>query len=351
MFIVISILIFGLIIAIHELGHFLAARAFGVGVPEFAIGLGPVLLKKQGKETLYTLRAIPLGGFCAMDGDDNDEKSEKSLHRKPVWQRFIIFIAGSAMNIIAGFLIALALAATLSGWPSTTLSGFAEGFPHEGEDGFLAGDRFHSINGHRIYQQGNISLFLYLNTEDTVDVVVIRDGARVVLNDLPLEPRIFGEATTPRYGFNFAFYDTPTFFDRLAFAGNLTRDFIRQLPLTIQMFASGQAGMQDVSSVVGIVDIMNQVGAEAENVRIAVQSFMMITALITIAVAAFNLLPIPALDGGRIFLMLVTAAIEKISGRKVDPKYEAYINAAGFALLIGFMIYIVFQDIVQIVTR
>ena len=354
MFIIISILIFGIIIAIHELGHFLAARAFGVGVPEFAIGMGPVLLKKQGKETLYTLRAIPLGGFCAMDGDDNDENSDKSLLKKPIWQRFIIFIAGSAMNIAAGFLIALILSATMTGFASTTLSGFAEGFPHEareGEEGFMVGDRFHSIDGIRIYQQSNIPFFLHLNTEDTVDIVVIRDGTRVALNNLPLEPRVYPGSPHPRYGFNFYFNDAPTVLDHLAFSGNLTRDFIRQPPLTLRMFISGQAGVEDVSSVVGIVDIMHQIGTEAETTQMAIQSFLLISALITVVVAIFNLLPIPGLDGGRIFLMLITAGIEKVSGRKVDPKYEAYINTAGMVLLFGFMIYIVFQDIFNIVTR
>ena len=351
MFIVISILIFGLIIAIHELGHFLAARAFGVGVPEFAIGLGPVLLKKQGKETAYTLRAIPLGGFCAMDGDDNEESGNKSLLKKPIWQRLIIFVSGSVMNVIAGFIIVLILVSMMAFWQTPTLSGFAEGFELEGEQGLLPGDRFHSIGGNRIFQHSNIPLFLYLETGDTVDIVVIRDGARVQLDNLPLQPRMFEGSPYPRYGLYFYANTDPTLLDRLALSGNVTLDFMRQLPLTIRMFTTGQAGMEDVSSVVGIVDIMNQVGTEAETTGLAVQRLMLITAIITISVAMINLLPIPGLDGGRIFLMLITAAVEKILRRKVDPKYEAYINMAGIALLFGFMIFILFQDIVQIITR
>ena len=351
MFIVISILIFGLIIAIHELGHFLAARAFGVGVPEFAIGMGPILLKKQGKETLYTLRAIPLGGFCAMDGDDNEKSDDKSLLKKPIWQRLIIFVAGSAMNIIAGFLIVLILAGSMHGWATTTLRGFSEGFPHYGEEGFLEGDRFHSIGGNRVFQHSNIPLFLHLETGDTMDIVLIRDGQRVVLNDLPLQPRLFEGSETPRYGFYFYANLDPTIGDRLELSWNITRDFMRQLPMTLRMFTTGQAGMQDVSSVVGIVDIMNQVGSEAETAGLAAQRLMLISAVITISVAMINLLPIPGLDGGRIFLMLVTAGIERIIGRKVDPKYEAYINTGGIMLLFGFMIYILFQDIVQIIMR
>ena len=357
MFIFISILIFGLIIAIHEFGHFITAKAFGVGVPEFAIGMGPKLLTKQGKETLYSLRAVPIGGFCALDGDDNEIQGDKSLLTKPIWQRIIIFLSGSLMNIAAGFLILLVIAGSMSALPTTTLSDLHPDFPLRGEQGLLPGDRFHSIDGLRVYQRSNIGIFLDMRTSDTVDIVVIRDGRRVELNDLPLQRQIFldpygePEPHGPRFGFHWEDIEHPTFLDRAGFAFNDTRDFMRQLPLTFRMFASGQAGMEDVSSVVGIVDIMNQVGTAAETTGDAALRLAMLAALISISVAMINLLPIPGLDGGRIFLMLVTAAVEKVTRRKVNPKIEAYINAAGLALLFSFMIFIVFQDIIQIASR
>jgi len=353
MYIAISILIFGLLIAAHEFGHYIAAKSFGVGVPEFAIGMGPKLLKWQGKETLYTLRAIPFGGFCAMDGDDNETAGDKSLFTKPIWQRLIIFLAGSFMNILAGFLILLILFSSAPELPTTTLSGFLPGFPLEGEHGFQTGDSFHRIGGHRVYQNANISMLLNLELEEggTIDIVVIRDGEQVTLSNLPLERRVFEEGEPPRFGFLFAVNPEPTGIDRLAYAWDVTRDFMRQIPLTFRMFTTGQAGMEDVSSVIGIVDTMNQVGTQAETVAIAMWNFAFIAALISISVAMFNLLPIPALDGGRIFLMLVGWAVEKIFRQKLDPKYEAYINTAGFMLLIGLMIFIMYQDIVRIATR
>ena len=352
-FIVISILIFGLLIGIHELGHFIAAKSFRVGVPEFAIGMGPKILKKQGKETLYSLRAIPMGGFCAMDGDDNEVSGDKSLLTKPIWQRIIIFLSGSFMNLLAGFLILLVLYSSAAMLPTTTLTGFAEGFPLEGEQGFMEGDSFHSIDGLRVYQNGNIGMFLDLATAngEAIDVVVIRDGQRVTLSNLPLERRVFDEADGPRFGFNFALNEDPTIGDRAAFAWNVTRDFMRQLPLTIRMLTAGQANIDDVSSVIGIVDIMNQVGTAAPTAELAARNLAMLAALISISVAMFNLLPIPGLDGGRIFLMLVGAGIEKIFKRKLDPKYEGYINTAGLLLLFGFMIFIMYRDIVQIIMR
>ncbi|MCL2828846.1 MAG: site-2 protease family protein [Oscillospiraceae bacterium] len=353
MYIAISILIFGLLIAIHEFGHYIAAKSFGVGVPEFAIGMGPKLFKWQGKETLYTLRAIPLGGFCAMDGDDTEEAGDKSLYAKPIWQRLIIFLAGSFMNVVAGFVILLVLFSSVPVLGTTTVSEFVPGFPLEGENGFQVGDSFHRIGGHRVYQQGNIPLLLNLELEagGTVDVVVIRDGERVTLSNLPLERRVFTEGEPPIYGFIFALNREPTGMDRLAYTWAVTRDFMRQLPLTLRMFTTGQAGMEDVSSVVGIVDTMNQVGTQAETVALAMWNFAFIAALISISVAMFNLLPIPALDGGRIFLMLIGWVVEKIFRRKLDPKYEAHINTAGFMLLIGLMIFIMYQDIVRIAAR
>jgi len=351
MFILISILIFGLIIAIHEFGHFITAKAFGVGVPEFAIGMGPKVLQKQGKETLYSLRAIPVGGFCALDGDDNEVQGDKSLFTKPLWKRIVIFLSGSAMNMIAGFLILLFVAGSMTALPTTTLSGLHQDFPLQGEQGFLPGDRFHSIDGLRVYQQSNIGMFLDMRTGDTVDIVVIRDGRQVALTNLSLQRQMFEGYDRPRFGFDFYLIEHPTFINRVSFAFADTWDFMRQLPLTVRMFASGQAGMEDISSVVGIVDIMNQVGTAAETAQDATLRLALLAALISISVAVINLLPIPGLDGGRIFLMLITTAIEKGMRRKVNPKIEAYINTAGLVLLFSFMIYIVFQDIIQIVSR
>jgi len=345
MFILLSILIFGLIIAIHEFGHYIAAKAFGVGVPEFAIGMGPKLLKKQGKETLYSLRAIPIGGFCALDGDDNKVQGGKSLFTKPLWKRIVIFLAGSTMNIIAGFLLFLIVAGNMSTLPTTTFAGFNEDVPLEDRQGLLPGDRFYRIDGLRVYQVSNVLMFLDIHAGDTVDVIVIRDDRQVLLNDFPIQREL------PRFGFQFDRIESPTFADRFGYALNDTRDFMRQFPLTIRMFASGQAGMQDISSVVGIVDVMNQAGATAENARVAAMRMVMLTAVISISVAVINLLPIPGLDGGRIFLMLITTGIEKVTRRKVNPQIESYINTAGLLLLFSFMIYMIFQDIVQIASR
>ncbi|MCL2568787.1 MAG: site-2 protease family protein [Oscillospiraceae bacterium] len=352
MYIVIAMLIFGLIIAIHEFGHYISAKLFRVGVPEFAIGMGPKVFGVQGKETLYSLRAIPIGGFCSMDGDDNDVAGSSSIFAKPIWQRIIIMVSGSVLNIVSGFLILLMVASTfMVALPTTTISGLADGFPLEGEQGFLVGDRFHSIDGVRVYQNGNIGMLLDMRAGETVDVVVIRDGRQVALYDLPLQRQMFEGSETPRFGFYFHVIEDPAFGDRLSFAWNDTRDFMRQLPLTVRMLISGQASVEDISSVVGIVDIMNQAGTTADTAATAAFRLLMLAAIISISVAMLNLMPIPGLDGGRVFLMLVTAGIERVTRRKLDPKYEGYINTIGLVLLLSFMVFIVYNDIVQIVAR
>lgn len=370
MYIFISILIFGILIAIHELGHFLAARIFGVNVPEFAIGMGPVLFRRQGKrETLFTLRAIPIGGFCALEDEDSggspgrradtDEADidttaaipgEGSIMQKPLWQRLIIFLAGPLLNLIAAFIVLVALFSTITHIPTTQIESLVPDFPLYGEAGLMPGDSFHRINGERVYHHANVAMLLSLSTDGTQDIVVIRDGQRVVLENLPLQPQIFEGYDMPRYGINFAVNDSPTIGDRLAHSLSTTRDFARQLRLTVRLFASGQAGVRDISSVVGIVHVMNQVGQTAETVGLAVQRLAMLTALISVSLAVMNLLPIPGLDGGRIFLMIFTWLIEKITRRKLNPKYEGYINTVGVALLLCFMAVIVFMDVVQIIT-
>ena len=352
MFIVISIFIFGLIIAIHEFGHLISAKLFGVGVPEFAIGMGPKVLKFQGKETLYTLRLIPFGGFCALEGDDTEETGEKSLFSKPLWQRMIIFLSGSMFNILSAFLVLLLLHGMMSTLPTREISGFADEFPLQHEEAFQVGDQFHRIGDFRVFQNNNIGFLLDLqSSKEGIDVEIIRDGQRLTLYNLPLERRVFEEDSPPRFGFFLVVNEDPTFFDRLALTTNVTFDFVRQLPLTLRMFMEGQAGAEDVSSVIGIVDIMNQAGQTADTVSLAATRLAFLAAIISISVATINLLPLPALDGGRIFLMLVSAVYEKIFKRPPNPKVESYINTAGFVLLLSFMIFIMFQDIVRIIAR
>lgn len=355
MYIVIAILVFGLLIFIHELGHFLAARAFGVRVNEFAVGMGPKILKKQGKKTLYSLRAIPFGGFCEMVGEDEEVDSVDSFSSKPGWQKVIILVAGVTMNFIMGFILLLivyfALFSESNVASTTTLAGFVEGFELEGEDGLMVGDTIYKINGERVYYNSNVSDLMRFNTGDTVDIVVIRDGEKVKLDDLPLVQKEYdynGE-TKLMYGFLFETEEVSNL-GKVQYAWYGTIDYARQVKLSVQMLINGQASASDLMGVVGLVDTINDVGNKSANFTIAIINILNIGALISVNLALMNLLPIPGLDGGRLFLMLVTWLYEKIARRQFNPKFEGYINMAGLVFLMALMVFVMFNDIVRIVS-
>ena len=188
-YIIIAIVIFGLLIAIHELGHFLVAKASGVKVLEFSIGMGPQLWHREGKETKYSLRLFPIGGFCAMEGEDGESDDPRAFGNAAGWKKFLVLIAGPAANFLAGMLLILSLFAASTGYVSTTLSGFVDGFPCQGETMLQAGDEIVSIDGSAVLLYSDISTLLNRGNGKSHDIVVRRDGEKIVLNDLPLTPR------------------------------------------------------------------------------------------------------------------------------------------------------------------
>ena len=180
MYIILGIIAFGLLIAVHELGHFLAAKACKVKVNEFSIGMGPAIFKKQGRETLYSLRLLPIGGYCAMEGEDDDSADPRSFGKQRRWKKLIILAAGAFMNFLLGFIIVLIIFSQAQAYGSNTVSGLMEGFPDDGEAGLMAGDEIYSINGMRIYYSNDFSTAM-ARAGENVDVVVIRDGEKVTL--------------------------------------------------------------------------------------------------------------------------------------------------------------------------
>ena len=350
MYIVIAILAFGVIIAVHELGHYLSAKALKVKVYEFAIGMGPKILKKQGKETLYSLRAFPLGGFCAMESPDEDPEDPRCFLSQKRWRRIIILSAGSAANLIAAFIIIVILTAGVDIFVGTTITGLADGFPNRGSDGLLPGDRIVSINGDRLYYIDDFSLFMQLNAGSNVDLVIEREGNKIKLNDFPLERRVYNIDGTERlrYGLTFNVIEA-TALEQFKYSCYQSYNFIRLIRVSLLMLASGDAGVNEISGFVGIVDAMNTIGKESPNTVTAIGNIAFFMAFIGVNVAVVNMLPIPAMDGGRILFTFISWVIEKIIRRKLDPKYEGYINTGAFILLIGLMVFILYNDIARII--
>ena len=350
MYIFIAILAFGVLIFVHELGHFLAARASNIRVTEFALGMGPVLWKRQGKETLYSLRLLPIGGFCAMEEDEASEDA-RAFTNATLPQRLITLLAGSFMNFAVGFLLVLLLAAQAKSFPVPIITGFMEGCPYEGTQGLLTGDELYRVNGERVYFSHNFSAYVTRTSNGLVDLVVIRDGQKVELADFPMAPREYpkeGGGTQLKYGLNLEATETGLF-AMFKYSWYCTLDFVRMVRIGLTDLLTGGARLGDFTGVVGIVGVISETGQSAETVQNGIMNVLNLIAFIAVNLAVMNLLPIPALDGGRVVGLLLTAVYTRITHRTPNPKVEGYIHYAGLVLLMGLMIVVAFNDIVRLV--
>ena len=254
LYIALAILLFGVLVGVHELGHFAAAKACGVRVEEFALGMGPAILQKQKGETVYSLRCIPFGGFCAMAGEDEESDDPRAFMNQAAWKRIIILVAGAAMNFLLGLLIVIILYSNAYAFRSAEITGFMDGCPYESSEGLHVGDRFYKIDGQRIYQYYDVSDFLSQG-DGTYDLIVLRDGKKVKLNDFALTPLDYPGQTQKMYGFYFG-YDEATLGVKLENSWNTTMEFGRWVWLGLKELVRGDVGMKDMAGPVGIVDMM-----------------------------------------------------------------------------------------------
>ncbi len=348
-FALVAVFIFGFLVAIHEVGHFLAARLCGVRVNEFSIGMGPCLWHRETDETQYSIRLLPIGGFCALEGQDEDSGDRRSFNRKSFWKKFVILSAGSFMNLLAGMIIIAMLFAGASSFYVDQISGFSEGFPLEGESGLMVGDVFYKVDGWRTYLRGDAAMLLSFNDGQGVDIEVIRNGKKIVLEDLSLYRGTY-DGQPGRFGLLIGEMQIPTsFLTKLRFIGYQTLDFIQQMWFSLVQLARGTMGVQELSGPVGIVSIITEVGTASESAASAARDIAYFAALIAINLAVMNMLPIPALDGGRIFFLLVDAAALLLFRRKVPEKWQAAVNAACFMLLMGMMALVTLHDVTKLV--
>lgn len=344
MTIVFAILLFSVLIFVHELGHFLAAKASGVRVNEFSMFMGPAIFKKQVGDTLYALRCIPIGGYCAMEGENEDTDDPHSFQKAAWWKRLIILVAGSAMNFVAGFLILAIVFAPAKQFVVPVIDRAEPGCTVVREDGLHVGDEFIKLDGERIYVQSDFSTILQLHPGETHDITVKRDGEILTFEDYPMEKHLFPGEETERFGFSFGIEDA-TFGRKLEYVWKSGINVVRSVRMSLQMMFSGQAGLQDMTGPVGIVQMMNDTAESSETAMDAFYNMLYFGGFIAINLAVMNLLPIPALDGGRVVGLLLTVAIEKITRRKLDAKYESYIHGVGMILLLALMGVILFKDI------
>jgi len=345
MYIILAILIFGVLIATHEFGHFAAAKLSGVKVNEFSIGMGPAIFMKQKGETLYSIRVLPVGGYCAMEGEDEDDESAdpRAFQKASRLRQFIILAAGAAMNFLTGLLLIALLYANAGGFVRAEFSGPIEGYGME-DCGLLPGDVFVKLDGHRIYTYGNLHTFLS-RAGDTIDFVVERDGQRIRLDDIhmPLQERVEEDGTvTHLRGILISRNVVPaTLVTRVQYTWYTAVDFVRTVWMSLGDLITGVYGVRDLSGPVGIVDTMHDIGTSAENTSDAAMDLTYLAALIAVNLAVMNLLPLPALDGGRIFFLLLNAVLP----RKIPARYEGYVHMAGMAALMLLMVVVTLSDV------
>ena len=340
-----GIIMFGLLIAVHEFGHFIVAKWCGVKVNEFAIGMGPKLLSRQGSETLYTLRLFPIGGFCAMEGEDEDTGDPRSFQRSKAWKKFLILVAGAFINFLVGFLIFLCLCAPQSDYYVDAVKSL-DLAPSLAAQGLEVGDEFLSIDGHTILVNGDVKLFLS-RAGERVDIEILRNGRTVLLQDVDLTPiagiplnQIIGARAYPA-----------SWGDKLRLSWYNSIDTVRLVWISLGDLVTGAVGIRDMSGPVGIVDMMGQVAGQAKSTAQGFLSILYFMAFIAINLAVMNLLPIPALDGGRIFFLIVNLIYTAITKRRLDPKYEGAVNTVFFVALLGLMVVVAASDVLKLFGR
>ena len=348
MTILFAILIFSFLIFIHEFGHFITAKLSGVQVKEFAMFMGPAIWKKQIGETLYSIRCIPIGGYCAMEGEDSDTENPRSFQKAAWWKRLIVLVAGAFMNFVAGLLLIAIVYAPSQAYVAPVISHF-EDYATVDDYGLQIGDRFVEIDGSKILLHNDVSLLLMLNEGDYHDLVVERNGQMITLDNFHLERHEVTQkdgTTVKLCGFSYGEEVPFTFGSKLQFVWNTAIDWVRTVRLSLQMLLTGKAGLSDMSGPVGIVQQMGQAADSAESTSDAIMNLLYFGAFIAINLAVMNLLPLPALDGGRVVALLLTTAVETVLRRKINPKYEGYIHAAGMFLLLALMAIVMFKDII-----
>ena len=334
----VTIALFLVLIIIHEFGHFIAAKLLGVKVNEFAVGFGPKLFSKQGKETKYSVNLIPLGGYCAMEGEDEDSGDNRAFCNKKPWRRFIIIAMGAIFNLILGLVIVAITLAPQEAFNSTVVAEFKENAVSS-ESGLMVNDKITEVEGRKIFSTYDLS-YAFTNVKDgKIDITVIRDGRRVELDDVTFNSSeedgiSYLEVDFYVYGIKktVGSYIEQTFATAASYCAVVWRSLIDII--------SGKYGISAVSGPVGVTAA---IGSAA---KVSLANLLPIMAIITINLGLFNLLPIPALDGGRLLFIL----IEMIFRTPVPQKYEAAVHAAGFAVLIAFMLFITAKDIWSLIT-
>lgn len=339
--IILAILAFGVLVIVHEFGHFITAKRGGVQVNEFWIGMGPTLLKHEHKGTLYCLKLLPFGGACVMEGEDGESENEHAFGKAKLPRRMLIVCAGALMNFLVGFLIVLAVMqpnGPNGGYIVSTVDSIDPASTAAGD--LKAGDEILKIDGYHILVRSDFETALSRTASTTYKVTVRREGEKVTLPSVKLEATVTDANGNKRIGITFA--ELPDSLGmHLSMSVRTAVNYARLVWSSMGMLVSGQVGVDQLAGPVGMAEVM------ADTAKYSMISFFQLVAFISINLGVMNLLPLPALDGGRLVFLI----IEGIRRKPVPPKYEGYVHAAGLMLLLMLMVYVTGQDVLRIFMR
>ena len=333
--IVIAILFFELIIVIHEWGHFMAARLMKIKVNEFSVGMGPKVFQHKGKKTTYTLRLLLFGGYCSMEGEDEDSDDENAFVNKKVWQRIFVVVGGALMNLVLGLVIMLILVSSQNLVGTCEVAKFDDN-AISSSYGLQVGDKIKSIDGMRVYTTNDVTTGFSRCNSKNVNLVVERDGKDVSLKVQFNTEEYEGHKYTVMDFWLKGVKKTPS--NVIKQTGKEFVSYARMVFLSVHDLLVGRYGISDMSGPVGAVSVVSTA------VKTSAYSMLRIMALLTINVGLFNLFPIPALDGWRLFVLIA----EGITRKKLPSKAEYLINAVGLALLLLLMCFVTFSDITKL---
>ena len=332
-----TIIVFGLVIFIHEFGHFAVAKLSGIKVNEFSLGMGPRVFGFKKGETDYSLRALPIGGFVAMEGEDEESDAENAFNKAPVQSRIAVVVAGAVMNLVLGFVVLVFLTSQQSAITSRTISMFHDGATTQ-QSGLQMDDEIIAVNGRRCYVANDL-IYEFARTQNGVaDLTVRRNGEIVKLNDVEFETYTDEDGIKQMVIDFYVYPQEKTFSSVINEAAKWTVSLARMVFLSLVDLVTGNVAINQMSGPVGIVTVISEAASMGLN------NVLMILAMITINLGIFNLVPFPALDGGRLLFLL----IELLRGKPINQKYEIIVNTAGMFMLLTFMAFVTFSDITRL---
>lgn len=338
-----AVFLFGILIAIHEFGHFAFAKIFDVKVNEFSLGMGPKLISKKFGETAYSLRLFPIGGFVSMEGEDEESADDRAFNKKAAWKRFIIVAAGAILNLILGVIVVgICLSASDLVGTRTVHSFFPEATSEQ--SGLEVGDEIIEINGTNVYSYKGIAFNLVRDSDDKVDITVRRDGEKVELKGVQFKQYEFEGRQYVEQDFIIV-GEEPNVKNVVSNAFLDSASIVQMVRLSLVDMVTGKYGLKDISGPVGTVTAIAESTAAPEAFSDKILTALTFLSIITINVGVFNLLPFPALDGGRLFFIVV----EMIRRKPIPAKKEGLVHTIGMAILLAFMAVVMISDIIKVI--